>query len=271
MNEGSLAHAFIVTGGTVEARVTFAAEAATMLLGDDELTRNRILGGNCADLIKVKPDGESIKTEQITELSAALRSKPFLADRMVAVIEDANRMTPQSQNKLLKTLEEPTAGTVLLLLSENSERLLQTIRSRCVVLRLGFTDIMNNEADNEECADDARSAVSIALQHAHPLADMFAVCDKYSGGKSEAIGFLNTMEAFLRDMVVGVRNKNLVLDARNAEIANKLTMNTDRSFRASLALIQEARRDIERGLSVKYSLRDMGVRIRQEGLYGKSS
>jgi DNA polymerase-3 subunit delta' len=265
-NAGTLAHAFIITGGTSGARGNFAERAAAALLGFSEA---RITGGNCADFLAVRPDGENIKTEQINELSAALRSKPFSANRIVAVIFDADKMTAQSQNKLLKTLEEPAPGTVLMLLSENPERLLQTIRSRCVVLRLDFTGIINR-ADNEECFADAKAAISIALQHTNPLANMFALCDRYSGSKNAAINFLNTMELFLRDLVVGVRNKNLIADGRNAPVVNRLTAATDKSFRNTIALIEDARTDIERGMNIKYCLKDMGVRIRLEGLYGQS-
>jgi DNA polymerase-3 subunit delta' len=268
VNEGTLSHAFIITGSTSETRNAFAEKAAVLLLGDDKLTETRVIGGNCADLLTVRPDGDNIKTEQINELSSALRNKPFSADRIVAIIFEADRMLPQSQNKLLKTLEEPAPGTVLMLLSENPERLLPTICSRCVVLRLYFTDII--KVADDECFADAKMAISIALQHTNPLADMFAICDKYSGAKKIAVSFLNTMEIFLRDLIVGIRDKGLIADDRNKTVVSKLNIATDRSFRNTIALIEDARRDIERGMNIKYCLKDMGVKIRQEGLYGQS-
>jgi DNA polymerase-3 subunit delta' len=270
MRSGALTHAFIVTGGTGARRAAFALDAAALLLGGAEgRVSERIAEGNCPDLIVLAPDGDSIKTEQVTELSASLRSKPFSADRMVAIIENADVMTPQSQNKLLKTLEEPAPGTVLLLQSDNPERLLQTIRSRCIILRLDAAGA--DHGGSGESLSDAKTALSAALQHVKPLADMFAICDKYAGSRRDAAGFLHNMETFLRDMVVGVRDSGLIADAGNREIAAQLTMQTDKTFRAAIGLIEETRRDIERGMNIKYCLRDMGVRIRQEGLYGKSS
>ncbi|MDR2610732.1 MAG: hypothetical protein LBC58_04675 [Clostridiales Family XIII bacterium] len=270
---GRLAHAFIITGGTVAERARFAAGAAALLLGNDERIAARIADGNCADLLSVRPDGGSIKTEQIAELSMALRGKPFSASRIVALIEDADAMTPQSQNKLLKTLEEPAAGAVLLLLTDNAERLLATVRSRCVTIRLGRSGRVCYEAreNGDRRLADAKTVLSIALQHMRPLADMFAVCDAYAGDRAEADGLLDAMEAFLRDMTVGVRAKELIADPDNGEIVAKLTMSADASFRRSIAFVEEARGDIARGMNTKYCLRDMGVKMRQEGLYGKSS
>ena len=54
----------------------------------------------------------------------------------MVVIKDADTMTLRAQNRLLKTLEEPFEGTVMILLSENRENLLETIKSRCVLYRI---------------------------------------------------------------------------------------------------------------------------------------
>ncbi|WP_297526984.1 DNA polymerase III subunit delta' [Thiohalobacter sp.] len=83
------------------------------------------------------PEGkQQILVDQIRELSAGLALKAHGEGRKVAVIAPAEAMNPAAANSLLKTLEEPTDNTVLILVSHRPGRLMATIRSRCQQLRL---------------------------------------------------------------------------------------------------------------------------------------
>ena len=79
---------------------------------------------NHEDIFYVRKDGNSIKDENMSALQERLKNKP-LGERNIAIVEDADTMTLRAQNRILKTLEEPPSGTVIILLSENTE-------SRCV-------------------------------------------------------------------------------------------------------------------------------------------
>ncbi len=94
----------------------------------------KIISNNHPDIYEVFADGASIKTKQIEELHEFIISKPFLADKKIILIHDADKMTIASQNKLLKTLEEPPLNTILILITSNVSILLPTIRSRCQML-----------------------------------------------------------------------------------------------------------------------------------------
>jgi DNA polymerase-3 subunit delta' len=63
--------------------------------------------------------------------------RPMIASRRVAIIDDANRMNEVGANAMLKTLEEPPADSLLILIAENLDAILPTIRSRCQLLRFG--------------------------------------------------------------------------------------------------------------------------------------
>ncbi|SDJ72064.1 DNA polymerase III subunit delta' [Salimicrobium halophilum] len=91
----------------------------------------RIDSGNHPDLHWVKPDGASIKKEQILTLQKEFTYTGLESDRKVYVIEAADLMTVNASNRLLKFLEEPSRETTAILLTENSEAIIQTIRSRC--------------------------------------------------------------------------------------------------------------------------------------------
>ncbi len=93
---------------------------------------------NHPDIIWVsheKPN--SIGVEDIrSQINNDMKIKPYYGPRKIYIINEAQKMTPQAQNALLKTLEEPPAYGIIMLLTTNIDALLSTIVSRCVVLNM---------------------------------------------------------------------------------------------------------------------------------------
>ena len=87
--------------------------------------------GSQPDIIFLEPDGASIKIEQIRTLLAKVSLRNYDSAYKVVIINDAHLMTEQAANCLLKTLEEPTANTVFLLVTAQVQNLPVTILSRC--------------------------------------------------------------------------------------------------------------------------------------------
>lgn len=89
--------------------------------------------GTHADMHRIEPaeDRKSISIEQIRELSEQLSYAPQRAQRRVALIQPAEVMSVAATNALLKTLEEPPAAALLILVSNAPRALLPTLRSRC--------------------------------------------------------------------------------------------------------------------------------------------
>jgi DNA polymerase-3 subunit delta' len=81
----------------------------------------------------VSPDkkGASVKIDDIRAIIKDIGLKPYEAKTKVYIIDASDSLTEEAANALLKTLEEPSAGSVLILIAENPRRLLPTIRSRC--------------------------------------------------------------------------------------------------------------------------------------------
>jgi len=94
---------------------------------------------NHPDLHLIKPDGSSIKIEQIRALQKELSYRPLEASHKICIIDGAEKMNPAAANALLKTLEEPAERTLLILLTPSPDAVLPTIRSRCQ--RLPFSRI----------------------------------------------------------------------------------------------------------------------------------
>ena len=94
--------------------------------------------GNQPDIITVKHEKPaSISVDDIrTQVNGDIMIKPYSSPYKVYIIPEADLLTVQAQNALLKTIEEPPEYAVILLLTENADSLLPTIRSRCVMLKL---------------------------------------------------------------------------------------------------------------------------------------
>jgi DNA polymerase-3 subunit delta' len=82
----------------------------------------------------VKRERGEITIEQVRSLRASLYTRANEAPRRVSIIEEADKMNRNAQNALLTVLEEPPSDVLLILIAENEEELLPTIRSRCIRL-----------------------------------------------------------------------------------------------------------------------------------------
>lgn len=103
----------------------------------------RVLNEQSEDVFFLKPDGDFIKIEAVREALQFLSLKALGRGKFV-VVDDADAMTVQAANALLKSLEEPPAKTFFILISAHPARLLATIRSRCQVQRfqpLSLSDV----------------------------------------------------------------------------------------------------------------------------------
>ncbi|HEX2294062.1 MAG TPA: DNA polymerase III subunit delta' [Actinomycetota bacterium] len=142
---GQIAHAWLLTGprGSGKRGVAFALAASLVCERGPEVACGECSGCTRAlrdrhpDVHHVEPEGVIIPVDVVREavIPEAARS-PFEAAYKVFVIEDADRMNDAAQNALLKTLEEPQPDTVFVLVSDHEEEVLETIASRCRIVRL---------------------------------------------------------------------------------------------------------------------------------------
>ena len=150
---GRLGHAYLFTGHQLEELEALARTLAKTLncqrplrtgraaidCCDQCLSCRKIDHGNHADVHWVRPESKLrvITVEQMRDLMQEIFLKPTEAEYKVCIVIAADRLTPQAANAFLKTLEEPPPKSVLILLTTEPQRVLETILSRC--LRLNFT------------------------------------------------------------------------------------------------------------------------------------
>ena len=142
-DDAALSHAYLFHGPSGSGKRAAAREFAAALIArdaaDPDDTRRRVLSGVHPDIAWVEPRGahEILVADVREEVVRQAALRPFEARVRVFVIADADRMNDESQNALLKTLEEPAAFAHFVLTSSAPGRLLETIPSRCRPIRFG--------------------------------------------------------------------------------------------------------------------------------------
>jgi DNA polymerase-3 subunit delta' len=119
------------------------------------------------DVIALEPDDKAaIKIDVVREMLERTGYRPFEGKRRVVMIREADALTEESQNSLLKSLEEPSPGTMFVLTTAVPGALLPTVRSRCMRLRFGrltsteLATALSRFYDYSEA--DARAAAALA-------------------------------------------------------------------------------------------------------------
>ena len=129
ISSGIFPHAYLFTGPEAVGKKNLALEFAKVVLKADKLE-------NHPDFQILDSEGE-IKIEQILEFIGKIGYKPFLGEKKVAIINNAQNLNTQSSSALLKTLEEPSESSVIILIA-GSGNILSTISSRCQVLNFSI-------------------------------------------------------------------------------------------------------------------------------------
>lgn len=129
---GKLAHAYLFEGPGCLGKKKLALGFCELILGRNERNIE-----NNLDLIILYPDKNSrqITVEEIRELEKKLSLYPYCSKYKIAIIEQADRMSKAAANALLKTLEEPNATAIIILITSNSGNIPETIKSRCQTLK----------------------------------------------------------------------------------------------------------------------------------------
>lgn len=135
-----LAHAYLFVGPSGCGKVETAYAVATLVNCESSSDRPcgscgscvKIASGNHPDILFYEQAEElSIKIQKVRELIERIQLRPYEARRKVVIIKNAEALTTEGANALLKTLEEPTASSLLILTTAVPERILDTVKSRC--------------------------------------------------------------------------------------------------------------------------------------------
>jgi DNA polymerase-3 subunit delta' len=247
----------------------------------------KIISGNHGDIhfVEPLPDKRDISVEQLRELQRELSLRPYEAPRKACIMEPAERMSVNAANSLLKTLEEPPGNALIILLTENAEMLLPTIRSRCQLIRFSALSTENvrlllekkgvaaevadllaplsegsmqraGELDNEALAARREKLIShLAALDLGRISTVFDTAEELAGNRDETLASLDLLLSFARDTVY--------LNAGSPDIVNTTIRPDLERFAAGITLeralqmlgdIMETRRAVQRNANNKLAL-----------------
>ena len=209
LSAGKISHAYIINGEKSSGK-EFIAKVFAMALQCEKgevdpcqecRSCKQALSNNQPDIIRVvheKPNTISVDDIR-AQVNNDVAIKPYSSPRKVYIINEAEKMTVQAQNALLKTLEEPPEYAVILLLTANANALLPTILSRCVVLNMKpvSDELVKKFLMHEMEVPDYKAEVCVAFARGNiGKAKALASSEEFENVKAEALALLK----YIQDM-----------------------------------------------------------------------
>lgn len=206
---GKVSHAYIINGEKSSGK-EFIAKVFAMALQCEKREEEpcqechsckQALTDNHPDIIRVSH--EKPNTISVDDIRAQVNNdvaiKPYSGPYKIYIINEAEKMTPQAQNAILKTLEEPPEYAVILLLTTNVNSLLPTILSRCVVLNMKpvSDELVKKYLMEQLRVPDYKAEVCVAFARGNiGKARALASSEDFENVKSEALSLLK----YIKDM-----------------------------------------------------------------------
>ena len=158
LNNEKLVQAYLFSCNDIKYLEEYAIAFSKKILSMDNDSKilKQIDDGNYPDLTIIRPDGQFVKRNQLSELQKEFQNKPIISNKKVYIISECDKMNASSANSILKFLEEPSDDIVAILLTTNISMVLPTILSRCQILNLNN---INNEKDIYEVIKERYSLI----------------------------------------------------------------------------------------------------------------
>jgi DNA polymerase III delta prime subunit len=180
----------------------------------------------------------SIGIEEVKEFQQSMRFKPFQEQKQVGIILQAEKLTPQAQNSLLKTLEETSDTSIYILCVDNERNLLPTIRSRGIIRYSKSQEVEKTSLEGKKFNDFLKL---------HPV-EQFNIIEEYAKEKESSITLIDSLEELFR--------KQLELDIKNGNIDS-----SQRNL-AFLKVIEKSREKISANCNRRLTLEAMIVQLK---------
>lgn len=200
-----LSHSYMFIGPSGIGKTLFAKEFAKMILCQNQSEKCdncksciEFQDNNNPDFLLLEPDDGKIKIEQIRGLQKTILEKPIISNKKVYIIKDADTMTKEAGNSLLKTLEEPPKYLTIILIGTNEGMFLNTIKSRC-------TKILFNKIEDDK--------LKIFLEKEHNMKDIKnSMLKTFDGSIEKALIINSKIDIYnkIEEVFNNIENMNLI-------------------------------------------------------------
>ncbi|MGL5315506.1 MAG: ATP-binding protein [Peptostreptococcaceae bacterium] len=280
-------HAYMFEGMDGIGKKKFSEEFAKILLESENVESS-------PDFINIYPDGNSIKIAQIRKLQTDIIIKPHKKYK-IYIINQAEKMTVEAQNALLKTLEEPPEYAIMILITSNKEALLDTIKSRCEIIKflpISLVDLskylvqngieeqrtqllatfsrgsiakaleLSESADFALMREDIQTYIEIMLDKS--IIDILEIPNGLEKYKADIIGTLDIMINYFRDMMMEKENadKSMIINADKITFIKNMSRKITYSQVSKIIdIIEETKKKIRSNCNFNISIQVMALNI----------
>lgn len=276
IKKNNLLHSYMFVGMAGIGKLLFAKEfAKAILCNSNEKPCNKceaciaFEGNNNPDVTIIDEIDKSIKTEKIKEMVKGVYEKPLNSTKKIYIINDSEKMTKEAQNSLLKTLEEPPEYVVIILITENENLLLNTIKSRCTKIK--FNGLNKNEIKqilkekrkienvSENVLDLAQGSIKTALSaidnenSINSIKEIFSKFDKI-----DIIDLLNKKDLLFKDK----DNVQEILNYINIELFNKINENI--KYAECINIVEETKERLKKNSNYDMTIDNLLLKIWEE-------
>ena len=286
INNKTILHSYLFIGEEGIGKKLLAKEFAKIILCTSENNKPCDICKSCVEFNSnnnvnfsiINEDGSGIKIEDIRNMQNKIAEKPINSEYKVYIIDDAELMRDDAQNCLLKTLEEPPEYVVIILITANENKILNTIKSRC--MKLYFNKLENNDMRKiltskfnmtdikESFLDASNGSIKKALLIKEKSTEYEQINKLFDIiNKEDLVTFINSAEIVCN----GKDDIYNVLDYITILLTNKMNENNKDSFKYANCIftVEEVKKRLRANsnydMSIDYLLMNMWKEINSEG------
>ena len=212
-------HSIIICGGTKEGREEYLKSF---------LPDNFTLNHPDVKILAATGLKHSIGINEVRLVEKFLIKKPLKSKENVVIIENANLLTLQAQNAILKTLEEPPKNSKIILETQNEKKLLPTIISRCKIIKLTGRVILNGSDPAHNLL--VKEFVNILKKTKGDRLDYLENIKQRLSDKDFSINLINVWQSVLRDyLLLNLNYKTHLLNKQNQNQIKEIELKVTKS------------------------------------------
>lgn len=228
---------------------------------------------NNPDFFLIEPDGNSIKIDQIRQIQKNILEKPINSLKKVYIIDNADTMTKEAQNSLLKTLEEPQEFIVIILIASNENNILATVKSRCTKMYfqklsdINIKTFINEKFNNINLDENMLKLCDGSISKSIKVIEKISILNQIklivdSLDAMDELNIINQNEVFYNNK----EDINLLLDYMYVLLFEKINTNkvNKNNYINAMELVQNAKYKLSNSNNYDMTIDNMLIKIWRE-------